>query len=344
LSHDSQSREDLAFYVGLSEKTWNGVSIPPSFHRLCISPVFGRRADSKRETRILLLPGTENVGIIQDSGAFSDSHGERLSPAEAWDRQTIHAEKYGYERNVEFRVSYDRIIDESWIGGKRYKRRWSYADAQQAVDETVAAAHYTDSQRNSRFALIQSAQGVEPKQYLDCVKRIMPYVDPVRDKIGLGGFCLIGINRSYLSSFLETIRLVLPFVAGEGVKSVHLFGVCYPPALGVLLWEADKFGIQVSTDSTSPGTGPVFGKMGLGDWRQRVGQVAPQNLGYLRLINVCHVRQYLAQLRDTQYYNENLAYSTKICEVCGNAVSTKAKTCSPRCRKRKSRIGKGGIL
>src|SRR5688572_29026822 len=112
LSHDSQGREDIAFYTGLSEKTWNGVSIPSTIRRLCISPVFGRRADSKRETRILLPPGAENICIIQDSGAFSDSHGERFSPAEAWDRQTIHAEKYGYERNVQFRVSYDQIIDE----------------------------------------------------------------------------------------------------------------------------------------------------------------------------------------------------------------------------------------
>jgi hypothetical protein len=43
--------------------------------------------------------------------------------------------------------SSDRLIDETWIDGKRQKRRWSLA-AESAVREAVEAAHYLASQRS----------------------------------------------------------------------------------------------------------------------------------------------------------------------------------------------------
>jgi hypothetical protein len=39
---------------------------------------------------------------------------------------------------------------------------------------------------------------------------------------------------------------------GAGVRRVHIFGVLYLPALGGLLWLADQYGLEVSTDSTAP--------------------------------------------------------------------------------------------
>jgi hypothetical protein len=86
-----------------------------------------------------------------DSGAFTDPPHKRLTPDQALTRQldweTRASAKWGLPFRASGLVSYDRLIDEKWIAGERHKQRWSVAEGDSAVAETVAAAQYLASQR-----------------------------------------------------------------------------------------------------------------------------------------------------------------------------------------------------
>jgi hypothetical protein len=62
------------------------------------------------------------------------------------------------------------------------------------------------------------------------------------------------------------MRLVIPFLKREGIRRVHIWGVCFAEALGELLWQCDHDEegnldihrrIHLSTDSVGPSTQPV---------------------------------------------------------------------------------------
>jgi hypothetical protein len=195
----------------------------------------------------------------------------RLSLKDALQRQEDPAERFGYVHQLEARASYDVLIDETWSEGEagelvRTKRRWSEADAQWAVEETVASAVYLDAHRNG-IPCIMSAQGVSVKQYLRCAERILPFMRD-GDLFGLGGFCILGRIPSLLPAYYEILHRLIPFLGCEGVRRVHLWGSCYAPALGPLLYLCDAYGIQVSTDSIGPSTRPVKRdpKTGYAEW------------------------------------------------------------------------------
>jgi len=253
--------ETIRFYCGVNEMTWNHHPVQPGSYA-CIAPVYGRSLRTKARNRVQVPAATQ---IIQDSGAFSDGPGQRLSIEAALDRQLAHAETYGYAAQVTHRASYDLLIDEKWSEGRRHKERWSELDAQAAVEETVHAATYLANHRQGKRAIL-SVQGVSAKQYLACAQHIVPLLEP-GDILGLGGFCILGKFHSLLAVFQETMSLLLPFLAREGVEWVHVWGVCWPPALEVLTWLAAAAGIKVSVDSAHPSFHPVMGQWGYGDWR-----------------------------------------------------------------------------
>jgi hypothetical protein len=194
----------------------------------------------------------------------------RLSFKEALVRQERHAEDCGYTHQIEARASYDVLIDETWTEDMagfitRTKKRWSETEAALAVDETVAAAAYLDRHRNG-LPCVMSAQGVTPQQYLRCVERLMPYVRD-KDIVGLGGWCILGLRRSLMPVFRQTMLRVIPFLKKEGVKRVHIWGVCFAEALAELLYlcdhdeegnlETETHRLYLSTDSVGPSTRPV---------------------------------------------------------------------------------------
>lgn len=192
-----------------------------------------------------------------DSGAFTDAPQDRLTPDRALDRQLAWegqaSDKWSLPFQATALVSYDLLIDETWVAGERFKRRWSVREADRAVDVTIAAAAYLASQR-ARVAprrLVLSAQGVDALQYAECAAAVLQHAQP-GDIFGLGGWCILGRQRTLMPAFWTTLRLVLPMVVVAGLADVHIFGVLYLPALGGLLWLADQYGLQVSTDSTSP--------------------------------------------------------------------------------------------
>lgn len=212
--------------------------------------------------------------MLQDSGAFSDGSGQRLSFQEALRRQETHTKRFGYGEQIEARASYDQLIDEMWREDEtrstwvRAKRRWSETQAEQAVEETVQAAHYLHQHRNGMTCIL-SIQGVTARQYLHCAARILPYLRE-GDLIGLGGWCITGkLPAQMMPVFRETMYQLIHFLGREGVRRVHLWGVCYAPALGELLWLCDQSGLRLSTDSMGPSVRPALGRWGYAEWRDR---------------------------------------------------------------------------
>jgi hypothetical protein len=293
----------VTFYCGIGETSWNRHAVAHGGYA-CISPVKGRTERTLSENRV---PKTwQGCKVIQDSGAFQDSWSTRLTFEAALERQIKHAAKYNYAANIEYRVSYDLLIDECWnADGERSKRRWTVTEAHEAVKVTIAAAEYLAANRHD-LNLILSAQGVDAKQYMECVIPVISYMDTTRDSLGLGGWCIIGTRPAQMMPvFRDTIRKVIPYAAKQGVQKVHIFGVIYPPALGELLWMCNQHDIAVSTDSTSPANHPFRGQWGYGSWRDNSYQRVPVDLrGAERARHVQYTRDYLDYLILEPEYRE----------------------------------------
>lgn len=174
-----------------------------------------------------------------DSGAYSDPPEKRLSESRALERQLAWEHKASQLWQTLWQakaiVSYDFLIDEVWVAGKRHKRRWTVKDADQAVGETIQSAQYLVNQRNrlQNRSLVLACQGVDAIQYDDCVSEILK-VAREEDVIGLGGWCILGRFKSWLPTFWATLHKILPRIANANLKRVHIFGVLYQPALGGL--------------------------------------------------------------------------------------------------------------
>ncbi len=86
---------------------------------------------------------------------------------------------------------------------------------------------------------------------------------------------------------------------------MHLWGVCYTPALGELLWLCDEAGIELSTDSSGPQVRPCMGEWGYGSWRNTsYTRPEPTIRGAERARHVACTRDWLAHFREreTQRY------------------------------------------
>ncbi|HVB20398.1 MAG TPA: hypothetical protein VNG51_00445 [Ktedonobacteraceae bacterium] len=289
----------ITLYCGINEQHWNHHPVAPGPFA-CVAPVYGKTISTKVINRVTVPDG---VQVMQDSGAFSDGPGQRLSCEAALERQRLHAETYGYASQITHRASYDVLIDEKWHEGRRYKARWTEQDADEAVDATVQAATYLAYHRDN-VGLVLSAQGVSARQYLRCVERIVPLLGP-QDMVGLGGWCITGKRPAQVMPvFRETLQAVIPFLGKEGVKRVHIWGVCYARALGELLWLCDEYGITLSTDSSGPSVRPSMGVWGYAEWRDTTYRQPPVAIrGLERARHVQATRSWLAHFRDTIHYH-----------------------------------------
>jgi hypothetical protein len=287
----------ITLYIGLNETKWNRHPIVTGGYA-CVSPVYGSTERTKTQNSVAVPYDT---AVRQDSGAFCDGPGIRLSFRAALDRQIAHAEKYGYADLITERASYDLLIDEKWVDGTRHKERWSIAEAEQAVSETIRAAEFAANHRNG-VGLILSAQGVGLEQYMRCAQEIVPMLSD-RDVFGMGGWCILGKMKRYMSVFEQTISQLIPYLGSQRVKQVHLWGVVYANALGKLLWLCDQYGITLSTDSAGPSRRPAFGVWGYADWVDKTYKRPPvETRGLERARHVQATREWLAGFRSTQYY------------------------------------------
>ena len=288
----------IDFYCGINERYWNYHKTAPG-QFACIAPVYGSTEQTKRENSVKIPIYTK---VIQDSGAFSDGPGSRLSLSEALDRQIKHGQKYDYDEQITHRASYDLLIDEVWTNGNRYKRRWSENDAWAAVNETIQAAKYMS--KNYQGGRVLSAQGVTDKQYLECSTHIMEWFDCQSDIFGLGGWCIAGKMPSVMREpFDDTMTLVIPFLAGAGVKKVHIWGVTDVDFLGPLLYLCDDAGLKLSTDSSGASRRPSFGQWGYKGWTNNKFERPDTSIrGIFRALHVIETRRWLKNLRNTCYY------------------------------------------
>ena len=264
-------KEAIRLYVGVGEKDYNHHPVYTGPYA-CVSPVYGSREESKRVNAVSV---PKDARVIQDSGAFSDGPAQRLSFEEALERQMQHAERYGYADQIEARASYDcLLIDEIWENGIRRKERWPEEAGEFAVKMSVEAARYM--KQHYQAPAILSAQGVSPDQYLKCAEQIVPHLGPA-DIFGLGGWCIIGkMPKRMMPIFRQSMHKVIPFLGREGVRRVHIWGVCYAPALGTLLSLCDEADIALSTDSVGPSTRPAAtGSWGYASWTDKAYKRPP---------------------------------------------------------------------
>lgn len=280
----------MILYVGADAQNVQRRRLNLTGHR-CFSGAYGPKS------RFTAEEAAQVTGLL-DSGAFSDSPADRLDPATALERQfrwESEAERWWhYPWRAEALVSYDLLIDEKWTGCIRKKERWSVAEADRAVRVTVDAAAYLVAQRErlTPRCLVLACQGVDAGQYAECVSGVLTHARP-GDWIGLGGWCILGVYRSWLPVFKQAMRRVLPLVASAGLNRVHIFGVLWPPALGPLLWLCDALGLTLSTDSS----GPVLQTT----WKDRV---KAGSYAETWEENVAVHQQRLVGLRDTEHYRE----------------------------------------
>jgi hypothetical protein len=283
------SHKGVTLYVGGDPARW---------------PLEGRRCFTAAHRPRTRLDATRVTALL-DSGAFSDPQHRRLHPEAAlvrqlaWERQATafwHAKTPWCAQAL---VSYHRLIDEVWTSGPRglacHKQRWTVPAAEAAVIETIEAAWYLASQR-ARLAprtLVLACQGVDAAQYRECVAEVLSVATP-QDWIGLGGWCILGRSkRQWLPAFWQTLHVCLPMIAAAGVRHVHVFGVLWRPALGGLLWLADRHGLTASTDSSAPLLAATWPDP------QKAGVRAATYRG-----NVAWWRLALASLRTSHFYRE----------------------------------------
>jgi hypothetical protein len=158
---------------------------------------------------------------------------------------------------------------------------------------------------------------------MKCARGVINYVEE-GDIVGLGGWCIIGkMPKRMLPLFRETVSMVIPFLSKQGVKRVHVWGVCYAPALAELLYACDTEGIRVSTDSAHPSMSPAFGGWGYGDWKLKDGTYERPLIlqscrdhrfsectrcrGLERIKHVGCTRDWLAAFRSSSHYKERAA-------------------------------------
>lgn len=285
----------IRFYCGVASCSWNGYCPQPGAYT-CVSPITGKQMNSVRLPR--------QTAVLLDSGAFSDEWAKRLPFSAALDRQLSHAERYGYAEQVEAVASYDLLIDEMWVEGRRIKQRWGEAEAWAAVRETVSAARWLAENYSGRRVL--SAQGVSPAQYEACTLQVLEWLGE-GDIFGLGGWCIGGkMPKQMLPPFGQTLTRIMPHLAEAKVARVHIWGVTAPEFLGRLLWACDQHGIEVSTDGCGPQLAPTRGDWGFSGWPNRVNRGLPKLVGkqsaVARAVHVCQTRHYFDQLRESQHY------------------------------------------
>ncbi len=292
---------DLRFFVNAQAATYQGER-----NNLCgdlqLSPV--RVARGKALTRLpesLLSLKLSQSTVFLDSGAFSEVRTERVPPQRALDRQLLVLSAFSSQPQGVWLVSYDRLIDEKLLEGERVKQRWSAPEAESAVKETVAAAHFLAGQRERvPHTLVFACQGVDAPQYFRCASQILERCQ-AEDVLGLGGWCILGRQKKMLPVFRSAMELVVP-TASEVVKHVHIFGVSWhrraqgiSPPLPWLLRLCDKYGLELSSDSGAP----ILNALRKGDgWKQ-----AEAYFPHWRK-NLAWTKACLATLRESLLYQE----------------------------------------
>jgi hypothetical protein len=264
------------FYPGKVHGTLNGRRFAPETAadlRVMVNPFYPNILESGG-VGIPLAPGTL---AVCDSQAFQTwqtriigkrrTKRERMTPWEAIEaqldfQQRLRDDGCGPDFNFEAIVTYDKLVDEAVVNGKQVKRRACEVDAEGMVDETLRSA-YVYKYREDEFAgaIAYAAQGATLRQYMDCVRALLPLMRPGRDWLALGGFCIIGMHPTLKPLFVAVCHEVAPLIKARGIHRVHVLGVCVCDALREACAIFAAYGIEFSTDSTSMEQNGLMGKV-----------------------------------------------------------------------------------
>lgn len=273
------------FYPGKVHAAINGRRFTPEeaadlfvmvnpFYPNLLPPRVKRGSDAFRWNAPPLLPGTR---AICDSQAFQTwetrvigtprTKRERMTPWEAIEAQLafedrLRADGCGPDFSFEAVVTYDKLVDEAVVDGEQVKRRACEVDAEGMVEETLRSAYvYKHREDDFAGAIAYAAQGATLRQYIDCVRALLPLMRPGRDWLALGGFCIIGMHPSLKPLFVAICREVAPLLKLHGIHRVHVLGVCVCDALREACAIFAEHGIEFSTDSTSMEQNAIMGKV-----------------------------------------------------------------------------------
>lgn len=153
----------MRYYASKCHDRLNGrqFDIEKDYPYLCLNPMY---------KATLSVP----CEYILDSGAFQDVKGDRLTYAQALDRQLDYEKDVGQQAHAI--VSYDRLVDEQKSEtGSQFKARVCEDVGEEYVEDTIKASEYLVSQRGrlGNRHLILSCQGTTVEQYLQCLDNIM---------------------------------------------------------------------------------------------------------------------------------------------------------------------------
>lgn len=283
----------MRFYVSKTRNILNGRPWTPEFisDYICLNPLY--KVHLRRK----------DVKILHDSGAFQDVDKDlRLTYQEALNRQLKYEQRYDFlSQRI---VSYDRLVDEQLTDQGKKKCRVGEKIGWEYVKDSVDASIFLTQKREELEPrqLVLSCQGTTVEQYISCLKEIIKIASP-KDCIGMGGFCIIGRNKTLQPQFFEIQKQAFPIIKEAGIQDIHLFGVTDIPVLRK--WEelAKPYNFNLSTDSSAFERRSVFGSVfnpDTGKWKQKYIK-ADKYINYhprdLALVNTINGIDYLNNLQ-----------------------------------------------
>lgn len=245
----------MRYYASKCHDRLNGrpFDIEKDYPFLCLNPKYKATLSAPCE-------------YILDSGAFQDVTGDRLTYAQALDRQLGFERKLGQEAHAI--VSYDRLVDEQKSEtGSQFKARVDTDTGDEYVEDTIKAAEYLVGQRNrlGERHLILSCQGTTVSQYLGCLDNILDLSTLTgggsKDIIGIGGFCILSRSKVYEEQFDEIMKVAIPRIAERGLKRIHIFGMGVFRVLIRTQMMAKRYGIELSYDTSSAEVNATMGRL-----------------------------------------------------------------------------------
>lgn len=250
------------YLFGWEMESWSG--LPPKGVKLFIGnatkwsggelqQLGGYRCFSIAKKSFNAFPDVVDTLALLDSGAFSlTKEGKRarfdtiLDTQLFWEYVVANHVLNLPEWKVHALSSYD------WLIWEKHPTQLALG-SEEKVNQTVAAALYLASQRSHLKGrhLILVCQGSIPQQYQDCVERVLTVAES-DDWIGLGGLAKLGLRKSNLPVFFEILHRIIPLIANSPVRHIHVFGCLYDRAIAPALFLCDRYGIELSVDSTRP--------------------------------------------------------------------------------------------
>lgn len=245
-----------------------------------------------------------------DSGAFQDVKGIRKTYADALSRQLNLESRIG--RMCESLVSYDRLVDEQIAGnGEQVKKRVDEETGNQYVEETVNAARFLAEHEHELYPrkLVMSCQGVTVDQYMQCAEDIIDIMWNCHHKhiFGIGGFCILSKSKQYKVDYLQIIDHLFPMLSDSGIDKVHIFGMSVFDVLIRTEQAANKWGIDVTYDTSSAEINSVFGRVFCPEsaqiknvWNkdEKYSLYHPTNIAHLNILNITQFWENYSKILD----------------------------------------------